>query len=59
GVESTVRDAHEQGFHVTVPVDAVTDGDAAAHDHTLAKIFPRIAETGVAKDVLTALAAAA
>ncbi|WP_372665996.1 hypothetical protein [Amycolatopsis kentuckyensis] len=37
---------------------ADTDGGAAAHEHTLAKIFPRIAETGVAKDVLTALAAA-
>ncbi|WP_439381317.1 isochorismatase family cysteine hydrolase [Amycolatopsis lexingtonensis] len=54
GVESTVRDAHEQGFNVTVPTDAVTDGDAAAHDHSITKIFPRIAETGVAKDVLAA-----
>ncbi|MBG7700147.1 MULTISPECIES: isochorismatase family cysteine hydrolase [Streptomyces] len=56
GVESTVRDAHEQGFHVTVPLDAVTDTDGAAHDHTIAKIYPRIAETGTTKDVLAALA---
>ncbi|MFF8910738.1 isochorismatase family cysteine hydrolase [Streptomyces olivaceoviridis] len=56
GVESTARDAHEQGYHVTVPVDAVTDTDGAAHDHTIAKIYPRIAETGTTKDVLAALA---
>ncbi|WLW57275.1 isochorismatase family cysteine hydrolase [Streptomyces sp. YU58] len=56
GVESTVRDAHEQNFHVTVPVDAVTDTDGAAHEHTIAKIYPRIAETGSTKDVLAALA---
>ncbi|MBE8478301.1 cysteine hydrolase family protein [Streptomyces justiciae] len=56
GVESTVRDAHEQNFHVTVPVDAVTDTDGAAHDHTITKIYPRIAETGSTKHVLAALA---
>jgi nicotinamidase-related amidase len=55
GVESTTRDAHEQNFHVTVPVDAVTDTDGAAHDHTIAKIYPRIAETGSTKEVLAAL----
>ncbi|MFF5499802.1 isochorismatase family cysteine hydrolase [Streptomyces aquilus] len=58
GVESTARDAHERNFHVTVPVDAVTDTDGAAHDHTIAKIYPRIAETGTAKEVLAALAVA-
>ncbi|MFE9611412.1 isochorismatase family cysteine hydrolase [Streptomyces sp. NPDC006012] len=56
GVESTARDAHEQGYHVTVAVDAVTDTDGTAHDHTIAKIYPRIAETGTTKDVLSALA---
>lgn len=39
-----------QGDHLVT----VTDGDAAAHDHSITKIFPRIAETGVAKDVLAA-----
>ncbi|PWI15268.1 hydrolase [Streptomyces sp. Act143] len=56
GVESTVRDAHEQNFHVTVPVDAVTDTDGVAHEHTLTKIYPRIAETGSTRHVLAALA---
>ncbi len=58
GVESTVRDAHERGYNVTVALDAVTDTDGAAHDHTIAKIYPRIAETGSAKEVLAALAVA-
>ncbi|BBA99944.1 putative isochorismatase [Actinacidiphila reveromycinica] len=56
GVESTARDAHEQGFHVTLPVDAMTDADPAAHEHSVARSFPRIAETGSTQDVLDALA---
>ncbi len=55
GVESTARDAHEQGFHVTLPVDAMTDPELARHEHSVAHIFPRIAETGVTADVLRAL----
>jgi nicotinamidase-related amidase len=56
GVESTARDAHEQGFHVTLPVDAMTDSDLATHEHSVAKVFPKIAETGSTEDVLAALA---
>jgi len=58
GVESTARDAHEQGFHVTLPVDAMTDSDLERHDHSVARIFPRIAETGTTQDVLDVLDAA-
>ncbi|MFI0719713.1 isochorismatase family cysteine hydrolase [Streptomyces sp. NPDC021224] len=56
GVESTARDAHEQGFHVTLPADAMTDRSAERHDHSLLQVFPRIAETGTTRDVLDALA---
>ncbi|MET9879999.1 isochorismatase family cysteine hydrolase [Actinacidiphila glaucinigra] len=56
GVESTARDAHEQGYNVTVALDAVTDTDGVAHDHTIARVYPRIAETGTTKDILSALA---
>ena len=56
GVESTARDAHEQGFNVTLPVDAMTDGKLARHEYSLTQVFPRIAETGTASDVLAALA---
>jgi nicotinamidase-related amidase len=57
GVESTARDAHEQGFHVTLPVDAMTDRDMGQHEHSVVRLFPRIAETGTTRDVLDALAA--
>jgi nicotinamidase-related amidase len=55
GVESTARDAHEQGFHVTLPVDAMTDRTLDRHDHSVREIFPRIAETGTTQDVLDVL----
>jgi nicotinamidase-related amidase len=57
GVESTARDAHERGFNVTLPTDAMTDSDPARHEHSVARIFPRIAETGTTRDVLDLLAA--
>lgn len=56
GVESTARDAHEQGFNVTLVADAMTDSELARHEHSVARIFPRIAETGTTADVLAALA---
>jgi nicotinamidase-related amidase len=56
GVESTARDAHEQGFHVTLPVDAMTDSTADRHDHSVTRIFPRIAETGTTQDAVDLLA---
>ncbi|RJQ74463.1 isochorismatase family protein [Pseudonocardiaceae bacterium YIM PH 21723] len=52
GVESTARDAHEQGFHVTLPTDAMTDSNPARHEHSVREIFPGIAETGSTQDVL-------
>jgi nicotinamidase-related amidase len=55
GVESTARTAHEYGYHVTVALDAVTDLDAAAHEHTAGRIFPLIAETGTTQQVLDLL----
>ena len=52
GVESTARDAHEQGFHVTLPTDAMTDSQLDRHTHSVANTFPRIAETGTTQQVL-------
>lgn len=56
GVEATARGAYDLGFNVTLPLDAITDVDAAAHEHAIARVFPRIAETGLAADVLALLA---
>ena len=55
GVEATARQAFDLGFNVTLPVDAITDVDAASHDHAVARIYPRIAETGTTADVLALL----
>ncbi|MER7431790.1 hypothetical protein [Nonomuraea rubra] len=35
----------------------MTDTDGASQDHSIARIFPRIAETGTTQDVLAALPA--
>lgn len=56
GVESTARDAHEHGFNVTLPTDAMSDTALARHEHCVARVFPRIAETGSTAEVLAALA---
>jgi nicotinamidase-related amidase len=57
GVESTARTAHEHGYHVTVATDAVTDSNADAHQNSVERIFPRLAETGTTADILAALPA--
>jgi nicotinamidase-related amidase len=55
GVESTARTAHEEGFHVSLPVDAMTDQALAAHEHSVGHVFPRIAETGTTAQLLSLL----
>ncbi|NGN70160.1 hydrolase [Streptomyces sp. A7024] len=55
GVESTARQAHEHGYHVTLATDAMTDMDAEAHANSVERIFPRLGETGSAEDVLALL----
>ncbi|MCQ4206285.1 isochorismatase family protein [Streptomyces longispororuber] len=55
GVESTARSAFELSYHLVVVDDATTDTDAASHEHTFGKIFPRIAELGSTEDVLRLL----
>ncbi|AYF75934.1 hydrolase [Nocardia yunnanensis] len=56
GVESTARAAHEHGYHVVVATDAVADRDAASHDHSIEKIFPRLGVTATTDEVLDVLA---
>ena len=57
GVESTARQAYEAGFHVTLPIDAMTDARAEAHAYSVANVFPRLGETGTTRDVLAKLEA--
>lgn len=55
GVESTARQAHELGFHVTLALDAITDRHPDAHLHSVTRIFPRLGETGTTKEILDRL----
>ncbi|WP_112137224.1 isochorismatase family protein [Glycomyces dulcitolivorans] len=55
GVESTARSAHEHGYNLTIPTDAVTDLNPEAHTHATTRIFPLIAETGTTEEVLALL----
>ena len=59
GVEATARQAHELGFNVTLAVDAMTDMDAALHDVVIAKVLPRLGETGSTAAILDHLQRAA
>ena len=52
GVESTARQAHELGFHVALAVDAMTDLNADAHHNSVARIFPKLGETGTTREIL-------
>jgi nicotinamidase-related amidase len=56
GVEATARQAYEQGFNVTLALDAMTDMRPEAHEYSLAHVFPRLGETGSTQDILNLLA---
>ena len=55
GVESTARQAHELGLNVTVAIDAITDLSPEAHANSVTRIFPRIGETGLTRDIIDLL----
>jgi nicotinamidase-related amidase len=57
GVESTARQAHEHGYNVALPVDAMTDVNAATHENSITRVFPALGETGSTADVLALLSA--
>jgi nicotinamidase-related amidase len=56
GVEATARQAYEQGFNVTLALDAMTDVRPEAHEYSLTHVFPRLGETGSTQDILGLLA---
>jgi nicotinamidase-related amidase len=55
GVEATARQAYEAGFNVTLAIDAMTDMRAEAHDYSIAKVFPRLGETGTTQEIIDLL----
>ena len=57
GVEATARQAYEQGFNVTLAIDAMTDMRPEAHEFSIKNVFPRLGETGTCRDIAALLVA--
>jgi nicotinamidase-related amidase len=57
GVEATVQQAYELGFHISTPIDAMTDRGADMHEHSVTRVFPKRAETGTTAELLALLEA--
>jgi nicotinamidase-related amidase len=55
GVEATARQAYEQGFNVTLAIDAMTDMRPEAHDYSIAQVFPRLGETATTRQIIDLL----
>lgn len=55
GVESTARFAHELGYNVALPVDAMADANPEAHRRSVELTFPWIAETGTTEELIALL----
>ena len=54
-VEATARQAYEQGFNVTLAIDAMTDTRPEAHDYSIRNVFPRLGETGTTQEIIDLL----
>ena len=55
GVESTARHARDLGFNVALAIDAMTDLDPDAHLNSVARVFPRVGETGTTQEIVDLL----
>jgi nicotinamidase-related amidase len=55
GVEATARQAYEQGFNVTLALDAMTDMREEAHEYSIRNVFPRLGETGSTREIISLL----
>ena len=55
GVEATARQAYEQGFNVTLTVDAMTDFQRETHEYSIKNVFPRLGETGSTQEIISLL----
>jgi nicotinamidase-related amidase len=55
GVEATARQAYEQGFNVSLALDAMTDVRKEAHEYSIRSVFPRLGETGSTQEIISLL----
>ena len=58
GVETTARWAYDEGYHVTIAVDAISDMSLDAHDRTVQRVLPVLGETGSAAEIAALLGSA-
>jgi|HubBroStandDraft_2_1064218.scaffolds.fasta_scaffold388912_2 nicotinamidase-related amidase len=56
GVDGTARAAYERAYNITFASDAISDLDAATHEHVLKKVFPRLGEIDTTDALLALLA---
>jgi nicotinamidase-related amidase len=55
GVESTARDAFDRGFDIVFAEDATTSVDAAMHQFSIEKLFPRMGRVRSTEEIVEAL----
>jgi len=55
GVEATARQAYEQGFNVTLALDAMTDTREEAQEYSIRNVFPRVGERGSSQEIISLL----
>jgi len=55
GVEATARQAYEQGFNVTLALDAMTDIREVAHEYSIENVFPRLGERASTQEIISLL----
>ncbi len=55
GVESTARFAYEYGYNQVFAEDAMAAGDAAEHQNSVSRVFPRVGLVRSTEEILTAL----
>jgi nicotinamidase-related amidase len=54
-VRRTARQAYEQGFNVTLALDAMTDIREVTHEYSIGNVFPRLGETGSTQEIISLL----
>jgi len=55
GVEATARQAYEQGFNVSLALDAMTDMRRESHEYCIRNVFPRLGEAGSTEEIISLL----
>jgi nicotinamidase-related amidase len=55
GVDGTARAAYERSYNISFVSDAITDMDAATHEHVMKKVFPKHGEIDTTEKFLSLL----